>query len=156
MDTDDFSFPTHNFPLTPIDSPPLWCLSPAAEEDRNHGEDIMDAVNCSYQRRKSVSHIERGGRKMREKEEEETKTMDMLWEDFNEELPMSRTAARSDYSGRFSQEILKQLGCVQSFKFSKTNSTTTTAVGVAGIMKVIKRLFFLHNPNHKLKKPAWR
>ncbi|VVA37914.1 PREDICTED: AT1G71910 [Prunus dulcis] len=174
MATQDFSFPTHKFPCT-IDSPPLWRLSPAASskvDDQNHSEEEEEEeddeeeivnINVKYcdQRRKSFSYIERGT-KMVEKDQESRdhdhgeEKMDMLWEDFNEELK-SRSNTTSDYSGGLSREML-HLGCVKAFKLTKTNgdhALSTRKPSVVAVMKVLKRLFFLHNSHHKLKKPAW-
>ncbi|XP_039065502.1 uncharacterized protein LOC120210931 [Hibiscus syriacus] len=108
--TEEFSFPTTTTDLFScgIESPPLWNVSPA------------------------VSPVRKAKGKEGEHENEEEK-MDMLWEDFNEEL------------GGGSRERSSE----QNTKLWKINggmfSSSTRRVGIRVFMKVLRKLFLLHS-----------
>ncbi|KAK9943447.1 hypothetical protein M0R45_009054 [Rubus argutus] len=169
MATDDeFSFPTvdkirSSSNSTTIDSPPLWRLSPAAtstDDDDDDDEEDHSAITTpveNYNQRKSFSGNESGLRIMGADDDqitinttttEEEEKMDMLWEDFNEELYPIRSTSTSDFNNYVSGEML-QLGCVGLGAFNLPKSTITTKPGVVVIVKVLKRLFFLHNSHHR-------
>ncbi|KAB1228192.1 hypothetical protein CJ030_MR5G008789 [Morella rubra] len=153
MLTDEFSFPkvtanTFNHQL--LISPSAWHVSslvyPACnpDEDRGVGEGFS---------RKSFSYFESeiktevDGTERRESEEK----MDMLWEEFNEELQrvssmdkrkqaekLSRSiGSESQYEGGATEEI--ELCCLQALKTSKTSKRPNTVVGI----KVLKKLCLL-------------
>lgn len=159
MATDDeFSFPTvdkirSSNSSTTIDSPPLWRLSPAAtstDDDEDHSAITSPVEN--YNQRKSFSSpkaVDDDQIIINTATTEEEEKMDMLWEDFNEELYPIRSTSTSDYNNYVSGEML-QLGCVGLGAFNLSKSTTTTTKPVAVVfVKVLKRLFFLHNSHHR-------
>uniref|UniRef100_A0A7C9DCP5 Uncharacterized protein n=1 Tax=Opuntia streptacantha TaxID=393608 RepID=A0A7C9DCP5_OPUST len=142
----DFTFPISDPTNSPIDSPPLWRLSPAASPTPSHSQQtpssklvdfhISQTENMAINygggtQRKSCSSVEGGGllRRLRmgcgENDQDEEK-MDMLWEDLNEEVTRKdriskRTFNLHDYS-RGGQNKLMELGCVPtSFRLVKNN-----------------------------------
>ncbi|XP_050363385.1 uncharacterized protein LOC126782218 [Argentina anserina] len=163
MATEDFSFPTvHKSSSTrSIDFPPFWRPSPCTDYRPDDEDDhSTPAKNCKQRQRQSHACIVGAdddqiivGTRVQDQEEK----MDMLWEDFNEELYPVRSTS-SDYN--ISGDML-QLGCVGlgALNFPRSNaaatSSTITSPGVVLMVKVLKRLFFLHNSHHhNLKKPA--
>ncbi|KAL5846011.1 hypothetical protein ACOSQ3_009535 [Xanthoceras sorbifolium] len=153
MENEEFTFPIisggDNTCPSSIDSPPLWRLSPAASPvprlREARGENKSDDDD--------------------DDDDEEEEKMDVLWEDFNEELEgynkKSNTSARDDHH-------MVELGCVPALKFpSKTNnnnnknnningaifSSSTTKnnnkPGVVVFIKVLKRFFLLHHHQHQ-------
>jgi hypothetical protein len=173
MATEDFSFPTIGDALPcGIDSPPLWHLSPASspnscrEEPPNgaaKGGDQRDEEDCfpprspiEQSRRKSFSSVQ-GCRKAAndddddDEDDDEEDKMDMLWEDFNEELSRTCSTSRSNTS---SSRDMVELGCVKALTTSKNHGaalTTRKPAGMVVIMKVLKKLFLLQNSHRKLK-----
>jgi hypothetical protein len=172
MATEDFSFPTtgDTFPPCSIDSPPLWRLSPAAspnssheeppngaakgEDHRNDEEDCFATGQIKCSQRKSFSSVE-GCRRVAnddddDDDDDEEDKMDMLWEDFNEELSRNSSTSRSNTSS--SRDIV-ELGCGKALTASKTHGTTLTTrkPGMVVIMKVLKKLFLMQNSHRKLK-----
>lgn len=100
--------------------------------------------------------------------EEEEEKMDMLWEDFNEEL--SRSRGRPDVSSSWSSSTstspreTAELGGVKARMVSGANGALvsarrTPAPGVVVLIKVLKKLFLLHHGHSthgSMKKPcAW-
>ncbi|XVE60800.1 hypothetical protein DITRI_Ditri05aG0156100 [Diplodiscus trichospermus] len=167
MAAEEFTFPTTTdlYPLG-IDSPPLWRLSPAAspdvfldekaqvrstgeeekEDDDGDEEDCLPHIPDKHQERKSFSNEEKGSnlsKKVAAEDEEEK--MDLLWEDFNEELP------RSCSSG--SSEDMIELGCAQALKLSKSNAAlfSPRRPGMFIFMRVLRKLFLLHNSQRSVK-----
>lgn len=161
MATEDFSFPVivNDFPC-PIDSPPLWHLSPAASPNscqeepaatRGKGNKEEDEEDCFASettrniQRKSFSCVHG-----KEDDHEEEK-MDMLWEDFNEELARASNARTSASSSRDRVE----LGCVKGLITSKNNGAgalSTKKPGMVVIVKlVLKKLFLLQSSHRRLK-----
>uniref|UniRef100_A0A6N2M8T6 Uncharacterized protein n=1 Tax=Salix viminalis TaxID=40686 RepID=A0A6N2M8T6_SALVM len=170
MATEDFTFPVLTDPVSCIiDSPPLWCLSPAAcpgpfheepsEETSTDGEESDQEEVCKNRSPvpdPSLSGTEElgaaatkvvvrrnGGRN--DKEEE----MDMLWEDFNTE----ETLTRNHGSSRLDSETT-HTGCVRALKLSKPNGTSIISPrkpGMVVFMKVLKRLFLIHNFHRSAK-----
>ncbi|XWS15410.1 hypothetical protein CRYUN_Cryun35bG0095000 [Craigia yunnanensis] len=161
--TEEFSFPTTTdlYPCG-IDSPPLWRLSPAAspdvfldrkakecstremeeEEEEKEGEkeDCFPDRPDKHQEIKSFSNLEKGS-KMSKKvvDEDEEEMMDLLWEDFNEELLRSRSSSSSG--------DMVELGCAQALKLSKNNAAMLSPrrPGMLVFMSVLRKLFLLHN-----------
>ncbi|OMO97191.1 hypothetical protein CCACVL1_04633 [Corchorus capsularis] len=156
MATEDFSFPTTAdlFPCG-IDSPPLWRLSPAASPDvfldrkskqEEEEECFLDIVadKDHDQERKSFSYIEKSKKVVvdSELEEDAEEKMDILWEDFNEEL------ARSGSSK-------------EALKLSKTNAASAMfaprrPAGMLVFMRGFRKLFLLHNSHRSVNHRTWQ
>ncbi|GLU06776.1 hypothetical protein SLE2022_237740 [Rubroshorea leprosula] len=159
MTTEDFSFPTitDSYPYS-IDSPPLWHLSPAASPDvvhyksmreRERGEKEDDDRDCfvtEEKQRKSCSYIEKGSKMSRRvgNAEDGTEKMDLLWENFNEELSRS-CSSRMDYGD------MMGLGCVQALKLSKTSGGmfSSKKPSVVVLFKSFRKLFLLHRSHNR-------
>lgn len=163
MGTEDFSF---SFPITPIhspiDSPPLWTLSPAASP--------------AYRiPRKRPSYLEAGGliniRRLRftgcesdnpedddnnNDEDREEEKMGMMWEAWNEELSKHRRQIMMDL--HTSNSVFKLPKCAngnnvtanyaantadESGNVMKTNIVKKKR-SVLVVVKVLKKLFLLH------------
>ncbi|XP_038899254.1 uncharacterized protein LOC120086596 [Benincasa hispida] len=166
---DDFSFPTALEPLSRcgIDSPPLWRLSPATSPisyrqqtscDWNFRDTAADGGNsdrfpsgrftASLQRRRFSSDAE---------EEEETaaaaaEKMDVLWENFNEELSRSRRSRLMKTAEMEEIEIVKTRRRMTELNLSETSGTVTTtrkATGKTAFVKVLKKLFLIHNNSRR-------
>jgi hypothetical protein len=164
MATEDFSFPIieDNFPCT-IDSPPLWHLSPTASPPNGSSakgeDDDKDCFPIKYSQRKSFSCVEGGSGKLvindgKEEDDEEEK-MDMLWEDFNEEL--SKTCSSRSNIKSSSRDNMLGFGCVKALTTSKNNTSATLSTrkpGIVVIMKVLKKFFLLQNSHRKLQRPT--
>ncbi|KAK9270066.1 hypothetical protein L1049_025639 [Liquidambar formosana] len=169
MATEDFTFPSiTTTPSRFIDSPPLWrvsspafsdsCLDqPAATtRDARRGREEEDVfapkpVN-HYSQRKSFSCVESSLKKgTGDSSEDEEDKMDMLWEDFNEELLSKRNCSRPDSDHTLTSKGEKvELGCVKALAVSKTSSRAMVSArrrpaGMVVFVKVIKKLFLLHN-----------
>ncbi|KAJ7969707.1 Glutamate-1-semialdehyde 2,1-aminomutase 1 [Quillaja saponaria] len=155
MAAEEFSFPAigDSYPCS-IDSPPLWHLSPAASHNPYHcetekndskgegkevGEDCFSQQLITYNQRHSLSCVENGPKRLAEDDEEDK--MDLLWEDFNEELNSTTGSATSS-----SREMV-EVGCVQTLTMSKTSGAglSKRKPGMVVILKVLKKLFLLHN-----------
>ncbi|KAK6257896.1 hypothetical protein QUC31_001355 [Theobroma cacao] len=163
--TEEFSFPT-TAALYPcgIDSPPLWRLSPAASPDvfldrkakecstREEEDCFPDRPEKKHQERKSFSYVEKGSKVSSKKvaAEDEEEKMDLLWEDFNEELPTSR-------SSRSSGDMV-ELGCAQALKLSKNNAAMfpPRRPGMLVFMRVLRKLFLVHNSQRSVKHRTWQ
>ena len=164
--TEEFSFPTT---ACGIDSPPLWSLSPAAspdvfldrkakecstrEEEEGEEEDCFPDGPDNHQERKSFSNLEKSSKlsgKVVDEDEDEEEKMDLLWEDFNEELPRRR-------SSRFSGDTV-ELGCSQTLKLSKNNAAmfSPRRPGMLVFMRVLRKLFLLHNSQRSVKHRTWQ
>ncbi|CAL0333388.1 unnamed protein product [Lupinus luteus] len=154
MEIEDFSFPgindtcSHN-----IDSPPLWNLSPSPspnpyqrkkEEKEN---DLFGEKLIAHGQRKSFSCIEIGRKRIEldDGDDHEDK-MDLLWEDFNEEL--YSTTGSSTCSSR---EVVEFRSCAQALIVSKNKSKTNALVSTKSgssmvvIVKVLKKFFSINN-----------
>jgi len=175
--TEDFTFPIFTDPFScSIDSPPLWCLSPAASPDHPYHEETSkesstegeesDQEEESYKDcfptepinhltpRKSFSSVEELGKLVRRNgnRNDKEEKMDMLWEDFNteERLPRSHSSSRLD-----SETV--SMGCVEALRMSKPNNGATAIFsprkpGLVVVMKVLKRFFLLHNSHRSVNK----
>ncbi|KAL6962039.1 hypothetical protein U1Q18_036994 [Sarracenia purpurea var. burkii] len=171
---DDFSFST-TADISPclIGSPPLWHRStlstvslreePQTEapkrdfgfEDENGHFAAAKSINS--RQRKSFSYIERGGgaRATRDDgDEEEAEKMDVLWEDFNEEIWSTRRSG-IEYSDT-SPGRAGDFGCVGALKFSRTGGGGTVFSskkrGVVVFMKVLKKVFLIQNSHPSLRR----
>ncbi|WCJ44134.1 hypothetical protein M5689_024822 [Euphorbia peplus] len=141
MATEDFSFPTFTDALSSaVDSPPLWSLSPAVSPDSSHStktssrnqqeeeckpDNFFPSGNDS-KRRKSFSWIERSssssaarGHKKGCKEDQDNK-MDMLWEDFNDDLIISSFKKRTSSDDSF----INYMGSCVHLKSSSAAAST--------------------------------
>lgn len=67
--------------------------------------------------------------------------MDMLWEDFNEEVIFmkKRNQNSESDSGDCSKEMV-QFGCVKVLTISKGNKA-----GVVALLKVLRKMFLIHS-----------
>ncbi|KAI4346405.1 hypothetical protein L6164_007302 [Bauhinia variegata] len=167
MATEDFSFPTisDTHPYA-IDSPPLWNLSPVGSPNpyqacsegkrkkNRDKEDCFEGKFVTQSQRKSFSYIENRRRRFGEDEdddEDDKDRMDMLWEDFNEEL--SSTTGSCTSSSREAAE----LSYSSSLKVAnKTNNgalvSSKNRPGLVMLVKVMQKLFTLGNSQGKPRK----
>ncbi|KAI3407912.1 uncharacterized protein J3R85_020635 [Psidium guajava] len=164
MAEEGFSFPGIPDPSAcSICSPPLWPVSPPPAppfRDRSSSEGSDEGVLGD------MAGGEAGG--LREEEEEEEK-MDMLWEDFNEELPRSHrhpdvsSSSCSSASASTSLSWEKaEFGGAKEQAVSRANVALVSArrtppPGVVVLIKALKKLFLLHHsPNTpgSMKKPC--
>ena len=154
MDTDDFSFPrisdthAHN-----IDSPPLWNLSPAASPNpyqRNKGgeDDCFGEKLTAQVQRKSFSCVENGRQRIRLDDDDDDDKMDLLWEDFNEELYSTTTGSATSSS----REVV-EFRCAPASTVAKANDgaliPTKNKPSMVVIVKVLKKLFSVNNAQRK-------
>ncbi|XP_021760254.1 uncharacterized protein LOC110725093 [Chenopodium quinoa] len=171
MEIDEFTFPTTNPNNSPIDSPPLWRLSPAASPTPSYEEARKElklnakiAENGNFYSRKSCSFLEGkcltkrsklGGNNFNDDQDQEK--MDMLWEDLNyEELFKNKRDPRMiEFHGNYpkgSNEIV-QFGCVPTpFKLVRTSTlknTKSKKPSMLLLVKVLKRLFVLQQSTKK-------
>ncbi|TKY46147.1 hypothetical protein E2542_SST28183 [Spatholobus suberectus] len=155
MDTEEFSFPrisdtcAHN-----IDSPPLWNLSPAASPNPYQGNKggankCFGAKIVAEARRKSFSNVENVRKRIGLEEGEDR--MDLLWEDFNEELYSTTTGSATSSS----REVV-EFRCAPALTVAKTNNgallPTKNKPGMVVIVKVMKKLFSINNFQGKSRK----
>ncbi|KAL2324726.1 hypothetical protein Fmac_023784 [Flemingia macrophylla] len=158
MDTEDFSFPKISDTCAcSIDSPPLWNISPKASSspyqvlgERSKGD---EAKLVSKSHKKCFSCVQNGKRITRVDDEEEP--MDLLWEDFNEELSSATKCATSS-----SREMV-EFRCTKPLTVAKTRSAllqTRNRPAVVVIVKII--LYFKSLPwetpvlNHQVANSA--
>lgn len=183
MASEEFTFPIISNDTSPatIDSPPLWHLSPASSpEPYFHHRKEENKFLCIQ--RKSCSDIPNPNSNQDEEEdqeeEEKDEKMDVLWEDFNEEL----YKAKSTNLEEFSHDMV-EMGCVQALKLSSSSSSKANGVifssssstskngngNKAGnmlvFMKVLKKLFLLqhhhqqqqhHHRSIKVRDVKWK
>eukprot|EP00262_Sarcandra_glabra_P001463 TRINITY_DN1157_c3_g1_i1.p1 TRINITY_DN1157_c3_g1~~TRINITY_DN1157_c3_g1_i1.p1 ORF type:complete len:170 (+),score=32.25 TRINITY_DN1157_c3_g1_i1:152-661(+) len=73
----------------------------------------------------------------------EEERMDMLWEDFNDELERSKAIGSESDTG---SPQMAELCCVQALKMSKSSSMLPhRRQSLLVVLKVLKKLFLLHN-----------
>ncbi|KAK8684146.1 hypothetical protein V6N13_040177 [Hibiscus sabdariffa] len=122
--TEEFSFPT-TADLYPcgIESPPLWHRSPAESPHRK-------AKGKQEEDDKGSKPSDKAGA-----EGDEEEKMDMLWEDFNEELG-GGSRGRSSEEG---MKLSKPSGSGGMFCPSPRRA------GVLVFIRVLRKLFLLHN-----------
>ncbi|XP_022152473.1 uncharacterized protein LOC111020194 [Momordica charantia] len=149
-----FSFPSFHGSSSPItESPPLWCLSSSPKSIDHHGYgniDCSEAEKRSYGGHRKVNSCNLDVRRARERvidsDEEEDEKMDVLWEDFNEEL-------LNNLSSRFGSGRVPELEYLKSEEPKALLSARMASVVV--IMKVLKKLLFLHSFRRKPKARTW-
>ncbi|POO00237.1 hypothetical protein TorRG33x02_040150 [Trema orientale] len=155
MTTEDFSFPTGNFPSC-IESPPLWHSSPAASStsDSDHQEEapkleeeeevVVSAASDFSCIENGQKMVKRDGKEKQDEDEDdedddEGEKMDLLWENFNEEGQSSSSRADSDNFDRVKG------GCVhQALKLSRTRNKPAMVM----VLKILRKLFLLHHSHH--------
>ncbi|RDX80021.1 hypothetical protein CR513_39475, partial [Mucuna pruriens] len=152
MDTEEFSFPRINDTCAHnIDSPPLWNLSPAASPNPYQGKkkgenDCFGAKLVAESQRKSFSYVENVRKRIGLEEEEDR--MDLLWEDFNEELYSTTTGSATSSS----REVV-EFRCASALTVAKSNDgalfPTRNKPGMVLIVKVIKKLFSINNSQER-------
>ncbi|XP_028805792.1 uncharacterized protein LOC114760674 [Neltuma alba] len=153
----DFSFPTINDSYSfSIDSPPLWNLSPATSPNP-YGGLIRESQRKSF----SCIEIGRPVRNEEEQEDEEKQKMDLLWEDFNEELSSSRANGSSSSSSREQAEfrtVSKRRNSYDSdslivpSKNGRNKGSNNNKPGMVVLVKVLKKLFSVNNSLGKPRK----
>ncbi|XP_008441623.2 uncharacterized protein LOC103485703 [Cucumis melo] len=158
---ENFSFQPINGSFTPItESPPLASKS----IDHHEKEDQSDGnIDCSSEIRSNGGHRKinscsgdsrRTNEIAIESDDEEDEKMDMLWEDFNEEL-------MKNLSSRFGSRRLPELDDLVESEEAMEDGSSSGAMlsarmaSVVVIMKVLKKLLFLHNFRRKLKARTW-
>ncbi|KAK7277331.1 hypothetical protein RIF29_18482 [Crotalaria pallida] len=166
MESEDFSFPRINDTCAHnIDSPPLWNLSPAASPNpyhyqENKGEEENDCFKekvIAHGQRKSFSCIEIGRKRIGledhdydyDDDHHEDK-MDLLWEDFNEELLSSTTGSSATSSSR---EVVEFRSCAPSLTVAKARNnnalvSSKNKPSMVMIVKILKKLFSINNNNN--------
>ncbi|KAK4253001.1 hypothetical protein QN277_010843 [Acacia crassicarpa] len=122
--TEDFTFPrvSDTYPLT-IESPPLWNIpSPAADQAEVIGDD--------------------------DKYEKDEDTMDLLWENFNEDL--CSTSASSTSSSTEMVEVRCGSGALTVMKSNGSAfASNSCKPGTLVLLKLLKKLFSLTNTHRK-------
>ncbi|GMN60614.1 hypothetical protein TIFTF001_029718 [Ficus carica] len=155
MTTEDFSFPTENFPSSKIDSPPLWHSSPVSSGVNSHQEltskdDEKRSIRigkkpANFNQRRSLSCVDHGRKMAKRPGEKEGITdqeekMDLLWEDFNEELNLGSRVDSDKCSG---DHQMADFGCVKGLKLSRTRNNNKPSMII--VLKMLKKLFLLEN-----------
>ena len=156
--TEEFSFPkvsTNPIPHFTI-SPSLWRVSSLVYPDDNNldednnvrdGGDGFCRNSCAYLEESKIKReTTTDGARLESSEEK----MDMLWEDFNEEIhtvdkkkeAKSKRLSRSRGLDSQSEDLqMVEFCCLQALKMSKTSKRTNMVV----VMKALKKFFFLRN-----------
>ncbi|KAI9098507.1 hypothetical protein K1719_025132 [Acacia pycnantha] len=126
--TEDFTFPrvSDTYPLT-IESPPLWNIpSPATDQDTGKAEVIGDD----------------------DKYEKDEDTMDLLWENFNEDL--CSTSASATSSSTEMVEVRCGSGALTVMKSNgSVIASNSCKPGTLVLLKLLKKLFSLTRPQRK-------
>ncbi|OWM65737.1 uncharacterized protein LOC116199353 [Punica granatum] len=157
MDLEDFSFPsaTESLPCL-IDSPPLWRASSPPSFSRHHEHEEWRSASVDEEPAIGAGAGavpvpgKKGGGSLSMDEEK----MDMLWEDFNEEL-LSSSPLKIRRRGKSEKDMSGRFGCVKSLSISKANADRP---GVVALLKVLRKLFLIHssNQNHQTLKKGQR
>lgn len=148
MKSDDFSFPKIPNPLPHFAiSPSLWRVSSVVYPDYPDEKEVDFARN-------SFSCLQNDQVKTESSEE----IMDMLWEDFNEELQRVSSLDKKKQSDESSNNDISESGtemkrvcCVQDLSISKPGNTNRIICqskrqsNKAVLLKVLKKIFLLHN-----------
>ena len=162
MGTEDFSF---SFPITPthspIDSPPLWTLSPAASPAyriprKSSGGGLINIRRLRFMGCESDTQEDDDNNNNDEDKEEEK--MGMMWEAWNEELSKHRRQIMMDL--HTSNSVFKLPKCASASNKrddcaakgageSETNNVMKSNIvkkkrSVLVLVKVLKKLFLLH------------
>ncbi|KAM3702855.1 hypothetical protein ACJW31_04G054900 [Castanea mollissima] len=143
--TEDFSFPKVSANPIPhfIISPSLWRVTSLVYPDYNLDEDNGRGEESKTKSENDAPNLESPEEKM-----------DMLWEDFNEELQRESSIGKKKEAERFSRgggldyesgvgatKEFVEFFCLQALKMSKTCKRTNMVV----VLKALKKLFFLRN-----------
>ncbi|XP_011659753.1 uncharacterized protein LOC105436259 [Cucumis sativus] len=165
---EDFSFPTALEPFNRcgIDSPPLWHLSPSASpisypqqtscdwnfrDTASDGEISNRFPSASLQRRRRF--LSDAAVNCEEEEEAEAaEKMDVLWENFNEELSRSRRSRLMKTAETEENETVKARRRMAEFNLSETSGAMATrrkTMGKTAFVKVLKKLFLMHNNSRR-------
>ncbi|GAA0164786.1 hypothetical protein LIER_20341 [Lithospermum erythrorhizon] len=129
---EEFSFTSiAKMPPSLPESPPMKRLNVGTRRSLSAGNLL------EYTRNSTLDHMD--------KESEAEEKMDLLWENFNEELVISRT--------HFT-EAEKKLHSKGSMKLSKSNvlMISSRRKSVVVVMKVLRKIFLIHNYQHFVKK----
>ncbi|XP_042497515.1 uncharacterized protein LOC122076253 [Macadamia integrifolia] len=174
MVSDEFSFPTITEPIPRFaDSPSLWNVSYEvfSDHDSSYGITTRDQrEEEEYHRRKSFPMaINREKMKSAKdggisKEDEER--MDMLWENFNDEIRRISSLDKSKEDRRLRRkgggdsgvdgDQEAELYCVKAWKMTKTSSSAIFSPrkpSLFSMVKVVKKMLLLHN-SHCPKKSS--
>ncbi|KAL9245493.1 hypothetical protein vseg_019139 [Gypsophila vaccaria] len=140
VEKEEFTFPIHDPSYSPIDSPPLWQLSPTASPTPSYGKKCGGYGGVpTWSPRNSGSYNLEGSclfkrAKMEENDDEKLEDkMDGLWEDLNEEM-MSKKHAKKlhEFSKRTSSKNnseMVEFGCVPTnFKFVSKNNNSNHSI----------------------------
>ncbi|KAI3460648.1 hypothetical protein Pfo_017311 [Paulownia fortunei] len=157
---EDFSFPattTHPPPCF-IESPPLWRpVTRLGNSGSFKDEEVEDKEKfnlCSSQEFKASNFYQRKSSCYDENYEDEK--MDILWEDWNEEVSRTcgKTAEESDNSSPRRQV---QICCVKALKLSKANGHMLSGkkASILVFISVLKKGFAMHHSRRSIKKHAW-
>ncbi|CAN8235349.1 unnamed protein product [Cochlearia groenlandica] len=103
VSSQDFSFPSLASQDSSLysgeESPPLWHHSPENLHRENHIRSLtIGKDNDHNDKTKSFSYVERR-RSLWSEDKTEEETMDMLWEDLNEEIPQRSQSLRIEING---------------------------------------------------------
>lgn len=105
---------------------------------------------ASLQRRRRFSSD--AAEEEEEEEEEAAEKMDVLWENFNEELSRSRRSRLMKTAEMEEIEIVKTRRRMAELNLSETSgavATTRKATGKTAFVKVLKKLFLMHNNSRR-------
>lgn len=163
---EDFSFPATTTPPRSIDSPPLWQHNSAPpvffHHERHHdyilkgkgvvmnGHEFMSL--CSYQEAdKRDKAVTRACYECYDQEEK----MDALWEDLDEKFSRKsgKIVQTSEISASPGREVHMRCVNVSALKLSKANGHIRPNILL--FIKVLKKIFVLHNSRRTIKKRAW-
>ncbi|KAE9621107.1 hypothetical protein Lalb_Chr01g0010021 [Lupinus albus] len=142
MESEDFSFPRINDTSSAynIDSPPLWNLSPSSSPNPYHAKqnDSLGHKLIVRGQKKSFSCIDIGRKIIGLDDNVHEDKMDLLWEDFNDQLSSKNGSATEFRSW------------AKSLTVSKTNALVPTKnkPSTVVIVKVLKKLFSINNNLH--------
>ncbi|XP_022774074.1 uncharacterized protein LOC111316369 [Durio zibethinus] len=170
MVSDDFSFPKITNPLPQLTSlPSLWRVTSLVYPEYGDNEEDVDSQVLGLQR-KSFSIACLSEREANKRESDDPEKMDMLWEEFNEELKrVSSSSSRKDArvvssrgsgTGIFaepSRESSLELYNGQAQARAHASKMTKTGIGsgmiyhkrqsksMLTVMKTLKKMFYLRN-----------
>ena len=139
MVTDDFSFPTFTERATNC------IISDYHPGDEGREKKLVRESSAVVGSQRG--NIDDGDKSDGEAEEEK---MDMLWEDFNEELNRAESGgSKSESDETRPKRDTVELCCVQTVQISKTSSglslSTSKKPGVVVVFKVLKKLLSMNN-----------
>lgn len=163
---DDFSFPTivtdqdsHcQLPFPHFAASPLWLFSSAKTEPEaahTHRRNSSAAKEAAASEGPELSTRDSRDGRMQAEPRGDEERMDMLWEDFNEELHRVSHELRgrlnelgdSDQSDR-EQQGMMELCCVHALRETKNGSMIQhRKTRLILMLKVLKKLFLVHKAN---------